>query len=157
MTPKADDCAGGVCVKKPIITVSILLVVVFAVRIDAQSSNQLTLTCEVLEVSNEYRGDQKDLGTINYLIIRHKNAEDQKRFSDWLKSHSGAGITFTTPDGVSHQGVVRRLKVCFGRGLLIFVGPVQVKERDSIVVQIQLFSTNSQNSTTRFSAQNRSS
>jgi hypothetical protein len=121
-------------VKKPVLIVSILLVLVFVVRIDAQSSNQLTLTCEVLEVSNEYLGDQKELGAINYLVIRHKNAEDQKRFSEWLKRHSGAGVTFATPDGVSHRGVVRRLKVCFGRGLLIFVGPVNVKERDSIVV-----------------------
>ena len=114
----------------------IILVLLNAASVSSQATVPPTITCDVLEVSNQYQGDRKELAPLGYLIIRHKNAEDQKKFSDWLKGHNGAGVTFTTPDGVRHHGVVRRLKVCFGRGLLIFTEPVSVKERDSIVVQL---------------------
>lgn len=120
-----------------------LSIIVCAIGIKAQVIDKRTITCEVLEVPGDYRGDVKQLGdrkelsAINYLIIRHQRAEDRSRLSAWLRSESGAVLTFTTGDGVRHRGVLRRLKMCFGRGLLVFIGPVNVKERDSIVVELQ--------------------
>ena len=122
--------------KKQIAIAVTALVLVPAAQIEAQVSNQKTLECEVLEVSNDYRGDQKELGMIGYAIVRHKNPGDRKQLSAWLRAKSGASVIFITADGTHRQGVLRRLRMCFGRGLLIFTGPLKLKERESITVEL---------------------
>jgi hypothetical protein len=123
--------------KKQTAVLWVLLGLACVVRIDAQNASQRTLTCEVLEMSNEYRGDHKDLAAVGYIIIRHKSAADRSRFSEWLRNESGVGVTFVTADGSRHRGVLRRLRMCFGRGLLIFVEPVKLQERNSVVLELQ--------------------
>ena len=121
---------------------SILFLLVCVAGIHAQTSTK-GISCEVLEVSDEYRGEAgaragaKELSPIRYLIIRHKNAADRSRFSEWLHNESGSVVMFTISDGTRRRGVLRRLRMCFGRGLLIFAGAVTLKERDTIVVELK--------------------
>jgi len=102
----------------------------------AHGSERVALDCEVLEVSGKYLGNAKEFGAIHYVMIRHKDSADWDRLSEWLKTRSGSDVSFTGPDGRSHKGVLRRLKMCFGRGLLIFSDPVEISEGSVLKVEL---------------------
>ena len=98
--------------------------------------SKLKLECQVLEVSGAYGGNLKELASIHYAIVRHKNPADRQRLSAWLKTHSGSEVSFTASDGRSHRGVLRRLKMCFGRGLLVFTDQAEIREGETLKVEI---------------------
>jgi hypothetical protein len=118
------------------------LAIVVVAMLAANSSEQVReqrveltkLQCEVLEISGPSMATAKPLAVIRYVIVRQKNSDDRDRFSAWLRTRSGAEVTFEAADGRPHRGVLRRLRMCFGRGLLIFTDPVGLKEGETIVI-----------------------
>jgi hypothetical protein len=102
-----------------------------------QTANPAKLDCRVLEVSGPYRGNEKELSQVHYAIIHHKNAADRQRFSQVLRTESGTDVRFTGEDGRSHDGVLRRMRMCFGRGLLVFVGPVDLREGEVLTLELR--------------------
>lgn len=103
----------------------------------AQTANPAKLDCRVLEVSGTYRGNEKELSQVHYAIVHHKNAADRQRLSQLLRTESGTDVRFTGEDGRSHYGVLRRLRMCFGRGLLVFIGPVDLREGEVLTLEFR--------------------
>lgn len=120
--------------KQLAIVIIAMLAALSSERVGKQSVELTKLQCEVLEISAPSTSTTKPLAAIRYVIVRHKNSDDRERFSAWLRTHSGADVTFAAADGRPHHGVLRRLRMCFGRGLLIFVDPVNLKEGETIVI-----------------------
>jgi hypothetical protein len=120
--------------KRPAVFILVMLAALSSGRARAQSAELKKLECEVLEISGPSASSAKPLAAIGYAIVRQKNPDDRDRLSAWLRTHSGAEVTFATPDGHDHQGVLRRLRMCFGRGLLLFADPVTLKEGETIVI-----------------------
>jgi len=115
-------------------TLALLALVSLVSQLHAQDRNPMRLECEVLEISNPYRGESKDLSAIGYALVRHKNQADRRRLSEWLRTESGADVVFTAGDGSPHRGALRRLRMCFGRGLLMFTEPVKLREGDVLII-----------------------
>ena len=110
----------------------VLVVLLFlAVISPALAQDTIHLPCEVLEVSPNFQIDSSALKPIHYLLIHHANASDRVRLSKWLKTNSGSQVTFIIKDK-KYNGVLCRMAHCFGRGLLIFAEPVEVKPRDIV-------------------------
>ncbi len=109
----------------------------------AQSPNTTRIECEVLEVSDQYRGNRKELAATGYALVRHKNPADRQRMSRWLRTESGAEVVFTVSDGIQRHGVLRRVRMCFGRGLLLFAEPVKLKDRETLVIDLSAASMRS--------------
>ena len=105
--------------------------VLFTVVSPVLAQETIHLPCEVLEVSPHFQIDSSALKPVHYLLIHHANASDRVRLSRWLKSHTGAEVTFVV-NREEYHGVLCRMAHCFGRGLLIFTAPVKVKPRDII-------------------------
>ena len=97
----------------------------------ALAQDTIHLPSEVLEVSPNFQIDSSALKPIHYLLIHHANASDRVRLSKWLKTNSGSQVTFLIKDK-KYKGVLCRMAHCFGRGLLIFAEPVEVKPRDIV-------------------------
>jgi hypothetical protein len=102
-----------------------------------QTQNPTKLDCRVLEVSGTYRGSEKELSQVHYAIVHHKNAADRQRFSQLLKTESGSDVMFTRDDGRSYRGALRRLRMCFGRGLLVFTGAVELREGEVLTLEFR--------------------
>lgn len=118
--------------------VSFLLVTFFLADLSqGQTVSPAKLDCQVLEVSGPYRGSEKELSQVRYAIVHHKNAADRQRFSQVVRAESGTDVLFTRQDGRSHRGVLRRLRMCFGRGLLVFIGPVELKEGEVLTLELR--------------------
>ena len=105
--------------------------VLFTVVSPVLAQETIHLPCEVLEVSPHFQIDSSALKPIHYLLIHHANASDRVRLSKWLKTNSGSQVTFLIKDK-KYKGVLCRMAHCFGRGLLIFAEPVEVKPRDIV-------------------------
>ena len=92
----------------------------------------LMMEAEVLEGSGAMAMPGAAPDPIRYAIVHHHRAQDQARLSTWLRTRSGSLVTFFTKDGVSHQAVLKRLKHCFGRGLLVYSDLVDLAEKDIV-------------------------
>jgi len=113
---------------KRLVLVALLFLAVIS---PALAQDTIHLPCEVLEVSPNFQIDSSALKPIHYLLIHHANASDRVRLSKWLKTNSGSQVTFLIKDK-KYKGVLCRMAHCFGRGLLIFAEPVEVKPRDIV-------------------------
>ncbi len=103
-------------------------------RLGAQSAEPSSLECEVLETSAPPAPSAKALTAIRYVIVRQRRPEDRDKLSGWLRIHSGTEVTFAVADGRPHHGVLWRLRMCFGRGLLIFSDRVTPREKETIII-----------------------
>jgi hypothetical protein len=72
------------------------------------------------------------MASVRYALVHHKHQKDQQSFAAWLNRHAGTTISFRSADGSVHQGVLQRLKHCFGRGLLLYSDAVELSSRDVI-------------------------
>ena len=75
-----------------------------------------TLKCVVAE-SSELITLESGM-TLQYLIVRHYDVKDRPAFSEWLHRNAGSYIQFGHNSKVM-KGYIGRLKLCFGRGMLI--------------------------------------
>ena len=71
-----------------------------------------------------------------YAIVHHKQQKDRASFAAWLRRHSGARVSFQTGDGAVRQAVMHRLDHCFGRGLLLYADPVQLKSKEVLRLRL---------------------
>ncbi|HJZ66725.1 MAG TPA: hypothetical protein VKF81_01165 [Blastocatellia bacterium] len=121
---------------RPLIT-CLLLAFLFVGLSQGQTLHSTKLDCKVLEVSGPYLGSEKELSQVHYAVVHHNNAADRQRFSQLLKAESGTDVLFRRDDGRSHYGVLRRLRMCFGRGLLVFIGPVDLREGEVLTLEVR--------------------
>jgi hypothetical protein len=64
------------------------------------------------------------------LLVHHATASGRSDFGSWLRSHSGASIICTLPDGRRVAGRIFRLNGCFGRGLILTRDIIDVRPKD---------------------------
>jgi hypothetical protein len=67
-------------------------------------------------------------------LVHHANDAARNAFGAWLRAHDGARVICRFPDGTAANGQIFRVKMCFGRGLVLTRAPVAIhpKERVSI-------------------------
>lgn len=96
----------------------------------------LTMEAEVLEGSLALTVPGLASESVHYALVHHHRSQDQSDLSAWLRSRGGSRVTFVTKDGQSHQGVLNRLKHCFGRGLLIYSDRASLAEKEIVWLEL---------------------
>ena len=92
-----------------------------------------TLKCVVVESSELITLDE---GTrLQYLLIRHYDIKDRTIFSQWLHSHTGSYIHFEY-NNKPLRGYIGRLKLCFGRGMLIVKTDTKIEPKSILFIPI---------------------
>lgn len=91
-----------------------------------------SIKCEVLESSPILK--LTNTVNIQYLIIRQADDAERVVFSNWLKSNAGSKVNFNYENKI-YEGYLLRLRMCFGRGILIFESKnKEAIERKSIIL-----------------------
>jgi hypothetical protein len=103
----------------------------------ALALENITIPCEVMEVSKSFESSSSKLNGVRYILLHHAHSEDREMLSKWLKAHSGTEVMFIV-NQKEYKGILFRLAHCFGRGLLIYADDVSPEKRDVIRV---IFST----------------
>jgi len=86
------------------------------------------MTVEVLEVFKSGTGPSA-------LLVHHAGPEWRQDFSKWLHEFDGASIRLRTPAGASAGGRIFRVKMCFGRGMVLMPAAVLVHVKEKIQIE----------------------
>jgi len=99
-------------------------------------AGSLQLEAEVMESSEGMVVPGVTSTQVRSAFIHHQNEPDQATFAEWLLSHQSGSVRFVMSDGSTHQGMLHRLKHCFGRGLLLYADGAQLTEK--AVIRLEL-------------------
>lgn len=67
---------------------------------------------------------------LSALLVHHADAGQRSRVSRWLRERDGGRAQFRLPDGQEITGQVSRVKMCFGRGLVLTDQGDRIKVKD---------------------------
>jgi hypothetical protein len=86
-----------------------------------------SLEVEVIEV---FSGSDGPSG----LLVHHANQATRNAFGEWLREHDGAGIACRLREGATVDARIFRVKMCFGRGLILTRAPVTIRAKDRVSI-----------------------
>jgi hypothetical protein len=64
------------------------------------------------------------------VLVHHADEATRGGFAEWLRSHPRARVRVRTPRGEEVSATMFRVRMCFGRGLILFDKPVRIRERE---------------------------
>jgi len=68
------------------------------------------------------------------LLVHHANEATRSAFSEWLRANDGKPIQCRRRDGIQFKGQIFRMRMCFGRGLVLIRSAVPISEKDVLSV-----------------------
>lgn len=127
---------GSLDIRWILIAVTVVAWILGVGRPGSVGAAPLVLDAEVLESSGSVVVPGFASESVHYAVVHHHRSQDRSDLSAWLRSRGGSPVTFVTKDGQAHQGVLNRLKHCFGRGLLLYADPVSLGEKDLVRLEL---------------------
>src|SRR5262245_13351334 len=64
------------------------------------------------------------------LLVHHVTESARNAFGEWLRANDGGRITCRQRRGTTIDGRIFRVKMCFGRGLILTRAPVAIRPKD---------------------------
>jgi len=86
-----------------------------------------TLELQVMEVFSGSDGPSA-------FLVHHSSDATRSVFAQWLRVHDGARIACRLRNGMTINGQIFRVKLCFGRGLLLTRTPVAIRAGDLVSI-----------------------
>jgi hypothetical protein len=101
--------------------------VFFAALLFARPAVRTVIEVEVLETF--------ELGGRSTAVLaHHADAARRQEFASWLRRGSRSAVRVQTAAGRESIAVVFRVRLCFGRALMIFREPLSIRERDILKI-----------------------
>jgi hypothetical protein len=67
-------------------------------------------------------------------LVHHASESARNAFGEWLRTHDGVRITCRSGTGTAFDGRIFRLRLCFGRGLILTRAPVALRAEDRVII-----------------------
>ncbi len=67
-------------------------------------------------------------------LVHQQNAGGRDLFGQWLRTHTKAVIRVRTATGFEARATIFRVRMCFGRGLILFDEPIRLRESDVLLI-----------------------
>jgi hypothetical protein len=71
------------------------------------------------------------------LLVHHATEATREIFANSLQAHRISDVQIRTDNGREVQGTLFRVRMCFGRGLILLKNPLEVTEREILTVIYQ--------------------
>jgi hypothetical protein len=68
------------------------------------------------------------------VLVHHSAPVARDQFARWLQTHPGSAVRVRRKDGMEIPAKMFRVRMCFGRGLILFERQVQVRERELLSI-----------------------
>jgi hypothetical protein len=81
------------------------------------------LSLEVIEIFSSPDGPSA-------LLVHHANEATRNAFSEWLRANDGKSVLCRTGAGAPIDGRVFRVRLCFGRGLILTRSRPSIREKE---------------------------
>ena len=89
-----------------------------------------TVTLLKVEVLETFALDGKSVA----LLVHHADATSRQEFATWLQKNPKSTMRVRTRTGFETQASVFRVRMCFGRALIIPQEPVQTRRGESLTL-----------------------
>ena len=86
-----------------------------------------SLEVEVIEVFSASDGPSG-------LLVHHASEAARTAFGEWLRAHDGARIACRFRSGTTIDGRIFRVRMCFGRGLILTRTSVAIHPKDVLTI-----------------------
>jgi hypothetical protein len=73
-------------------------------------------------------------GVCTAALVHHAEPATRDRFAQWLRSHPRNAIRVRSKTGEEVSATIFRVRMCFGRGLILLEKPIPIRERDVLTV-----------------------
>jgi hypothetical protein len=67
-------------------------------------------------------------------LVHHENPSMRNRFAGWLQAHPKSVVLVRNAAGEKVPGRMFRVRMCFGRGLIVLEKPMRIRERDVLII-----------------------
>ena len=67
-------------------------------------------------------------------LVRHASESTRNVFGEWLRAKDGARVICRLHSGTTVDGRIFRVKMCFGRGLILTRAPVAIRPKDVVSI-----------------------
>jgi hypothetical protein len=71
------------------------------------------------------------------LLVHHAEPETRDVFANWLQAHPSAAIHVRRQDGPEFPATIFRVRMCFGRGLILLQSRLAVGEREILTMTFE--------------------
>lgn len=68
------------------------------------------------------------------LLVHQAEAETRDVFAQWLQAHPNARVQIRRQDGQEVAATIFRVRMCFGRGLIVLQSALPVREREILTM-----------------------
>jgi len=70
------------------------------------------------------------------VLVHHAEPASRGVFAQWLQTHPKAAIRVRSTTGEEVTATIFRVRMCFGRGLILLQKPMPVREQDVLTVLV---------------------
>ena len=71
---------------------------------------------------------------VSAVLVNHADPAERDQFSQWLQSHPRSAVKIRNKTGQETAATIFRVRMCFGRGLLLLSQPITVREADVLTI-----------------------
>jgi hypothetical protein len=72
--------------------------------------------------------------TSSAILVHHAEPASRDLFARWLQMHPKSLVRVRTENGLETAATIFRVRMCFGRGLILPGKPLQIHERDVLTL-----------------------
>jgi hypothetical protein len=68
------------------------------------------------------------------VLVHHSEAAARDQFARWLQTHPKSAVRIRHNNGKEVSATMFRVRMCFGRGLILLTEQLEIRERQSLTV-----------------------
>src|SRR5215831_13625494 len=72
--------------------------------------------------------------TSSAILVHHAESASRDVFARWLQMHPKSLVRVRTESGPEVAATIFRVRMCFGRGLILLGKPLRIHERDVLIL-----------------------
>jgi len=70
------------------------------------------------------------------VLVNHAEPAERDQFARWLQTHPRSSIRIRSKTEQEAEATIFRVRMCFGRGLILFTKPVRIREGDVLMIVV---------------------
>jgi hypothetical protein len=71
---------------------------------------------------------------VSAVLVNHADPAERDQFAQWLQKHPKSAVRIRNKAGQETAATVFRVRMCFGRGLILLNQPITVRESEVLTI-----------------------
>lgn len=75
-------------------------------------------------------------GKLSAILVNHAEPAEREQLARWLQTHPRSSIRIRSKTEPEAEATIFRVRMCFGRGLILFKTPMKIREGDVLTIVV---------------------